>query len=633
MKSLFRRLCAMLCVTAMLITSAAALSVEDARKLLEERFVDPLPAAAYEATTLDELFYALGDPYTYYMTAEEYEAFLSDVESDTSVVGIGAAIFFTLDGIAISSVLPGGGAEEAGLQSGDTIIAINGESCVPANESHRQLIVGEAGTYVTITVLHPDGTTADYRICRRLVEIHNTNVKLENGVGWIDCDSFGSETGNYFASGIHAYDDKAHIWVVDLRGNSGGVTTSAIASLGAFTGGGALLYFRDRNGKFFANYHFEDYLTPDPCIVLINGSSASACEVFSAGIRDRRAGISIGQRTYGKGLAQTILDSDGYSDYFTDDAMKVTVYRFFSPEGNTNDRIGVIPTLLISNEHTESVAKLLSTKEPDRPAGHLRLTLAGWNFYIDLTQAESEEYAEAFCELISALPPDAQIELGGGNNWGQVTTAMITTLYGDESRSRMFTDVSESEYADAINALAVYDILRGTGNGAFDPKGTLTRAQLCSLLAQAMDISASTENHFTDVPSNRWFADSVNAMAEMGLVNGKGGGKFDPNGLVTQQEYITIMGRLASFLNFYANNYEADLSEEQLSDETYAAFAPWARASAATLTGLLVTAEDEPLSMLHKPLEQIDPTAPVLREEAAAVLYNVLTNLQIILYK
>ena len=632
MRALFRRLCALGCAAVMLITSAAALSVEDARKLLEEKYVDPLPKSAYSAQTLDELFLAVGDPYTYYMTAEEYEGFLAGVESDTTVTGIGAAITFTNEGIHISSVLPGGGAEEAGLQSGDLVIAVNGESCVPANEGHRQLIVGEAGTYVTITVRHTDGTEKDYRIRRRLVEIHNTNVTMKNGVGLIDCDSFGSETGTYFSDGITKYDDAAHLWIVDLRNNSGGVTTSAIASLGAFTGAGPLLYFRDRDGKYYTNYHFEDYLTPDPCIVLTNANSASACEVFAAGIRDMEAGISIGGRTFGKGLAQTILDGDNYADYFTDDAMKVTVYRFYSPEGNTNDRIGVIPTLLVADEYTEAVAQLLSTKEPARADGHLRLTLGGWKFYLNLQQAESDTYRDAFHELLAALPPDASVELGAGNNWGNVGVAMIAALYGDESRSRLFTDVAESEYADAINTLGVYGILNGTGDGKFDPTGTLTRAQLCALLAQALDISTTTENHFTDVPSTRWYAKSVNAMAEMGLVEGRGNGRFDPNGTVTHQEYITIMGRLARFLNFYAAEYAAELTEEALAAEALAPFAPWARESAATLTGLLQTAEGEPISMLHTELENIKPTAPILREEAAATLYHVLTRLQIIFY-
>jgi hypothetical protein len=121
-------------------------------------------------------------------------------------------------------------------------------------------------------------------------------------------------------------------------------------------------------------------------------------------------------------------------------------------------------------------------------------------------------------------------------------------------------------------------------------------------------------------------------MAELGLVNGVGAGHFDPLRFVTQQEYITIMGRLAARLNFYADNYTNDLSAEDLSAEKYAGFASWARPGAATLTGLLVTADGAEFSMLHAPLEDIVPTAPILREEAAATLYNVLTRLHLLHY-
>lgn len=633
MRSCFRRLCAIVCVTAMLITSAAALSVEDAVTLLEERFVGELPEAAYSAETLDELFDSLGDPYTYYMTAEEYQSFLQDVEGDTSVTGIGASVLLTPEGILISSLLPGGSAEEAGLVSGDLIIAVDGVSCVPAAETHRAMIVGEEGTHVSVTVRHTDGSRALYRLERRYIEIHNTTVTLRDGVGYIDCDSFGSETGTYFAEGIPLYDDAAHIWVVDLRGNPGGTTTAAIASLGAFTGAGRLLYFRDKAGDYYYNAHYENYLTPDPVIVLTNSSSASASEVFAAGIRDQIAGISVGSRTFGKGSAQSVLNSNNYPEYFDSDGLKVSIYRFYSPDGNTTDKIGVIPTLLVNDEYTEAVAQLLCAEKPLRAEGYLHLKLAGWDFYVELEQAQSEEYRSSFMELLSALPPEAEIEQGSGRKWVDITAAEALAVYGAEEYSRWFTDVSESEYATEINTLATYGILKGTGDALFRPTDTLTRAQLCALIAQALDISATSSDHFTDVPAERWYADSINAMAEMGLVTGRGGGVFDPNGIITQQEYITIMGRLVAFLNFYGYEQAAYFTDEMLSeDERFSSFASWARNGAAVLTTLLENNDGETVSMLHDELENIDPTAPILREEAAATLCNVLEGLRIIAY-
>jgi len=631
MKGHLRRLCAVFCAAAMLTTSAAALSVKDARALLEEHYVDPLPESAYSAKTLDDLFASLGDPYSYYMDAEAYQSFNTTLENDRSVVGIGVSVLFVQDGLLVSSVLPGGSAMEVGLEKGDLIIAVNGESCAPGSENNG--IAGEEGTYVTITVRHTNGTEQDYRLQRRFIEIHNTIVTLKDGVGYIECTSFGSQTGTYFTEGIEQYDDEAHLWVVDLRGNSGGISTAAVTAAGAFTGSGPLLYFRDKAGEYYYNAYYDEYLTAEPVIVLTDGSSASACEVFAAAIRDMKAGITVGGRTFGKGTAQDLLDEESHREYFDGDALKVTVYRFYSANGNTTDRIGVIPTLLLSDEYADAAAELLSSDEPAYSIGFLRLTLGGWYFYIDLKKAEQETYTAAFHEMLAALPPDAEIALGNGGNWLPLTAAEAVSRYGDASRSRFFTDLDGTEYADEINTLAAYGLLRGTGDSCFAPNGTLTRAQLCALLAQVLNLSAVTENHFSDVPSSRWFANAVNAAAELGLVEGKGNGRFDPNGIVTEQEFITIMGRLAAFLNFYGYEYTNDILEGALTiDESLSGLAPWARRSAAVLTGMLLTPDGAPLSLLHRPLDEIDPSAPILRQDAAASLHSLLTKLQILFY-
>ena len=123
MKKKLFRLGALCCVAAMTITTGAqALSVEEAYDILQRSYVDKLPRAAQDAKSLDELF-SYTDDYTYYMTAEEYQAFLQGVEGDVSFVGIGAEITYVPEGIRIVSVLKSGGAEKAGLAAGDIIIA------------------------------------------------------------------------------------------------------------------------------------------------------------------------------------------------------------------------------------------------------------------------------------------------------------------------------------------------------------------------------------------------------------------------------------------------------------------------------------------------------------------------------
>ena len=339
MKHRYLRAGAFSCAAAMLIaTGAQALSVEEAREILQRSYVDKLPNAAKEAETLDELF-SYTDDYTYYMTGEEYEAFLSEVEGEVSFVGIGAEITYGETGITIVSVLKGGGAEKAGLLAGDVIVAIDGEGCVPGTAEAREKLLGEAGTQVRVTVLRADGSKKDITVTRALVVQANTSVSAEGGVGYIDCDSFGSQTGTYFQDGVRKNNSAVRAWIVDLRGNGGGLTSAAVTALGTFAGKGELAYFVDRDGDAIPERYAGADLTDKPAIVLMNAGSASASEIFAGGILGTGSGIVIGERSYGKGVAQIVYDGTN-CPYLTDDAVKVTAYRFYCAGGNTTDRGG-----------------------------------------------------------------------------------------------------------------------------------------------------------------------------------------------------------------------------------------------------------------------------------------------------
>ena len=630
MKHLMRQIVAALCVAGLLTASASALTVEQALDLLEEHYVAPLPAEAYEARSLEELFAIVGDPYTYYMSAEEYQAFLDSVEGTETVTGIGAAMQYGAEGMLLVDILSGSGAESAGLVAGDLIIAVDGESCVPAGEDTVAMLIGEAGTYVTVTVRHADGTVQDYRIQRKTVVIYNTETELlENGVGCISCSSFGSETGTYFADGIQAYDDEARIWIVDLRGNGGGSIDSAVEAAGAFTGKGTLVYLRDQDGTYHDSVYSNDALTSDPVIVLTDPDSASSSEIFTGDIRDTRAGISVGTRTYGKGVAQIIIDESTAPELFDGDSLKVTAYRFYTEEGNTTDQIGVIPTLLVNDADAMTVALALCAEAPDSPDGQLKVELAGRDFYIDPAACEGDTLQV----ILGALAPDVKMWRGSSGAWNPITPAEALTLYGAQDYARWFGDVSDSAYDDAINTLATYGIVKGNAAGDFCPDNTITRAEVCALLAQALGITYDGTEIFSDVPDGKWFSGSVNAMAAMGLVNGKGNGVFDPYATMTNEEFFTIMGRLAAFLNFNAYEYAGEQDQAALdADPDLAAYAGWARSGVDMMTGMTFTGDGSPANLIYSDVSSIAPQDPILREQAAATLYNLLFNLSFLVY-
>lgn len=630
MKKRLFRLGALCCVAAMTITTGAqALSVEEAYDILQRSYVDKLPRAAQDAKSLDELF-SYTDDYTYYMTAEEYQAFLQGVEGDVSFAGIGAEITYVPEGIRIVSVLKGGGAEKAGLAAGDIIIAIESESCAPGGAEHRAKLLGEAGTSVTITVRHADGTQADYTVTRALVTQTNTTVSVTGGVGYIDCDSFGTQTGTYFQEGVRGNDSAVHAWIVDLRGNSGGLTSAAVSALGAFSGEGDLTYFVDQDGESTAQSYSGKDLTDKPAIVLMDSGSASASEIFAGGVLGTGSGIVIGTRSYGKGVAQVLYDESN-CPYLHGDAVKVTAYRFYCAGGNTTDRIGVVPTLYIPQDQAVAAARLLSG-EKTKDSAYLHLVLNGCDFYIDIP-AGKESSSAALEAILAALTPDAVLYWGENGGERKLTLAQAREKCGFAASSALdFSDVADSEYAQEIDSLAASRIVFGDG-GKFRPDATMTRAEVCALLAQALDLYSTANGYFTDVVKGSWYAPSVNAMAAIGLVSGVGGGKFDPNATMTQEEFITVLGRLVEFVNLDAREF---LDKNPLAIlqplPKYKSFSHWAIRSAELLTNSVFDENGEAVNMYCMSLEDIEPQVPILREQAAAALYNALRTTGVLKY-
>ncbi len=624
MKKLLQRFVAVFCVLTLCLTPASALTVEEALGLLEENYVDGLPAAAYEATTLDELFGALGDPYTFYMDAEQYDDFNSATEDGDTVVGLGVVAEFTAEGIRIASVLSGGGAEEAGLVPGDLIIAVGDVSCVPAGSQHRAMILGDAGTYVDITVRHEDGTTQSYHIERREVTAPNTTSSFSDGVGFINCDSFGTQTADYFYEAIDQYGDDARAWIVDLRDNPGGYSGPAVGAVGAFTGPGYMLIYRKNGVTTEYTLYRAEAMTDKPAIVLVNSRSASAAEFFSNDICSEGAGIVIGSRTYGKGTAQVLFNEENHPELFDGDSLKVTSYRFYCSGGVTTDKIGVLPTLYVNPAYASDVARLLTAEQPKR-GDSLTLTLNGCTFFIDLAQAQTEEYLPAFHELLAALPPDLTVTLTSDGDSKKLTSAQLLERYGAQELDRRFTDVSENYYATEINTLGTYGILWGTGDDRFEPNGTLTRAQLCAMLAQALNRTSLIPSDYSDVPEDSWYSGYVAAMSAFGFVNGVGDGRFDPDGTLTQAQFITVMGRLARYLNCNADDYALALTDSDLSDASLANLPDWARVGAKVLTGYEG-------NMFFAPSDEIVPDGSVTRAQAAASLCRVLKTLGVLSY-
>ena len=630
-KIVLRRAGAAVLAFSLLTLPTQALTVEQARTLLETYYIDPVSPEVLNQPTIEAMLKALGDPYTQYFTAEEYAQFLASME-DSNIVGIGIVATACEEGIQLEQVLDNSPAQEGGLQAGDILIQVgeNRTAGVPL-DTVGTWIQGEEGTEVTLHYLR-DGEEHTITLTRASVVIPATDTTLVDGhIGLITCTTFGSDTACHMEEGLTEYAEEADHWIVDLRSNGGGLTQAAVDSVGLFVGAESVAYLRDGQGAYYIFESSGSAKTDQPLIVLSDGYTASSSELFSKGVVDLRDALVIGGRSYGKGVAQTLMDQENYPSYFSDgSAMKITTNRFFSASGATNDTIGVIPDLLVPADLADEVARLLSASAPQGDtAGYYRVDLKE-SWYLDSSMAAQPEWADAFGALLSALPATAKVwEGAGGEEWTAVSPETLAQQHGLTLEDRSFIDTQDSPYDRAIDLLATYGILSGVGGGQYDPDGTLTRAQLCALLAQALNChKPEGESAFSDVPMDSWYGPAVNALAKMGLVSGMGDGTFRPDQAVNHEQFFSIMGRLAQYLNltFYEEGKEAP-EEVQPGLEGYSA---WAQDEVWLLSMSQKGYLGNELNLLWDEPEEIAPQDVTTREEAAALLYQVLLYTEVL---
>lgn len=618
MKKLLSSLLALTMALSLAVLPASALELEDAKKLLAIHYVDGVAPEVLELDSLDAILEAIGDPYTFYMTPEQYQSFNQSVNGRT-VVGIGATVETAYDGgYRVMSVLPDSPALEAGIQPGDILTAVDGVPTSP-DVDPRVPVTGEEGTVVTLTV-NRNGQVLEFTLTRRAVNIPIVTYEQVGSAGVIDCISFGATTAQSIQEAIRELDGDTAVWIMDLRANPGGDSGATATSASLFTGSGIMLYFRDGSGRYNYSYTMPGFpdMTDKPVIVLTSEHSASGSELFAGDMRTYRAGIALGQRSFGKGTAQIIFDETNSDVMVGGEAMKITTYRFFSPDGATNHVVGVLPTLLISPENTSAAALLLTSPKPARAKDFLKLELAGQTFYIDVKEAVKAENKAAFVELLEALPPSAKLYEGSGvQSWTQLTPAQLAQQRGLPFTSRSFSDTVDCTYAREIDTLAAYHILNGYEDGKFHPDDTLTRAQFVTLVASALDLPAGKGGQYSDVQEGQWFAAPVSAMTDMGFLSGRGDGTFGPNDTITYQEMVTVLSNVAAWTSmdgYDLNN--SDLLPEELVE--YYDWAEWARVPARNLDAL------EALT------GELAPTDLVTREIAAATLCRLMESTHLI---
>lgn len=319
---------------------------------IDQYFLDEIDEEKMADEVYKGVINGLGDDYAAYYTAEEYEAIL---ESTNGIYcGIGAYISANTQTGIVTIVKPmkNSPCEKAGIQAGDIIYAVDGEEVTGMEISEVQAMVkGEQGSEVVLTVVR-ENEQKDITVVRDEIETDTVSSQmLDNKIGYIQITSFDQVTPKQFENALKKLEKKGQKGlIIDLRDNGGGLLDAAVEMLDRMLPKGLVVYSMDKSGEKVEYMAEDDDAFEKPLVLLVNGNSASASEVFCGAIQDKGTGTLIGTTTYGKGIVQGIFGLDDGS------AVKMTTARYYTPEGRNIHGKGLTPDIEV--ELSEAVQEL-----------------------------------------------------------------------------------------------------------------------------------------------------------------------------------------------------------------------------------------------------------------------------------
>lgn len=318
----------------------SAAPIDDIRQLIRDYYVDEVPESILEKGTVNEIMEHL-DPYSVYMSAEEYQGFVNGIEQ--RIVGIGVVLKEDSRGIEVTSIIPKGPAERAGIQPGDIITHVDGQSVVGKSvQTAVSLISGKEKTAVMLKIERVgQANPLEKRIVRAEISIPNVESTMLGGnIGYIRLNSFATDSAEEMNTAIQSLQG-VEGWILDLRNNGGGYITVAQEVTGFFPNAANSFRLKEKNAKAMVYKTIPQVSKfSKPTSLLINEYSASASEMVASAVKEQKVATLYGQTSYGKGTMQTMFD-------FTDGSvLKMTTARFYSPGGQAVDKIGVKPDIL-----------------------------------------------------------------------------------------------------------------------------------------------------------------------------------------------------------------------------------------------------------------------------------------------
>lgn len=294
-------------------------------------------------TAIRNMLSLLDDPYTRFLTPQQYSSLTSSATGE--VAGVGVEMFPTrVDHmLKVTAPVDDSPAQRAGIRPADVILLIDGEttdSLTPDEAAAR--IRGNPGTSVSLTVLHNGGEEEEMRMVRESLKLKTVKIQqLEGGGLYIKIKQFNSNTADDTKEALQKLQGEVKRVVLDLRNNPGGFFPAGVDVARLFVKTGTpIVSVVDKNGvKDEIDAINDGILIQQPLVVLVNGATASASEILAAALKDNGRGLLIGEKTFGKGVVQTVSQlSDG-------SGLAVTVARYETPSHKNINKVGIVPDI------------------------------------------------------------------------------------------------------------------------------------------------------------------------------------------------------------------------------------------------------------------------------------------------
>jgi carboxyl-terminal processing protease len=358
------------------------------------------PKDAYEA--IRGMLGSLDDPYTRFLDPREFKEMQIDTSGELSGVGIQLSLDKETKELVVVSPIEGSPASKAGVQPKDVIVAIDGKSTKGmSTEDAVKLIRGKAGTTVNLS-LRRKGQVLEMPLTRQLIELHAVNSQLNTTpdgvkVGYIRLKQFNANASKDMRAALQDLETKgAQGYVLDLRSNPGGLLMASIEIARQWLNEGVIVSTKTRDGIQDVKRATGRALTTKPLVVLVNEGSASASEILSGALQDNKRALLVGQKTFGKGLVQSVRGlSDG-------SGMTVTIAKYLTPSNRDIHKHGIDPDIAVKMTDQE-IQKLKLEDLGTRKDGQYRAAESALMKQLRLASTVDKIYTPGTANLPAAL--------------------------------------------------------------------------------------------------------------------------------------------------------------------------------------------------------------------------------------